>query len=40
MVSALDRWYGYMKDHDAAGLWDLLDTDAVFESPVVLLRRL
>jgi hypothetical protein len=33
--SALDKWYGYMKSHDRAALWDLLDPDAVFESPVV-----
>jgi len=33
--SALDKWYGYMKSHDNAALWDLLDPDAVFESPVV-----
>jgi hypothetical protein len=32
---ALDRWYGYMKSHDAQALWDLLHPDAVFESPVV-----
>ena len=32
---ALDRWYGYMKSHDHAALWDLLHPDAVFESPVV-----
>lgn len=35
MMNALDRWYGYMKDHDAGGLWDLLDPEAIFESPVV-----
>jgi hypothetical protein len=34
-VTGLDRWYGYMKSHDNAALWDLLDPDAVFESPVV-----
>ena len=33
--SALDKWYGYMKSHDRAALWDLLHPDAVFESPVV-----
>ena len=32
---ALDHWYGYMKSHDPKALWDLLDPDAVFESPVV-----
>ena len=34
-VTALDKWYGYMKSHDSAALWDLLHPDAVFESPVV-----
>jgi len=34
-MSALDKWYGYMKSHDRAALWDLLHPDAVFESPVV-----
>ena len=34
-LPALDRWYAYMKSHDKAALWDLLDPDAVFESPVV-----
>jgi hypothetical protein len=34
-MTALDKWYGYMKSHDRAALWDLLDPDAVFESPVV-----
>jgi hypothetical protein len=33
--SALDKWYGYIKSHDDAVLWDLLHPDAVFESPVV-----
>jgi hypothetical protein len=32
---ALDKWYDYMKSHDRAALWDLLDPEAVFESPVV-----
>ena len=32
---ALDAWYAYMKSHDHKALWDLLDPDAVFESPVV-----
>jgi hypothetical protein len=34
-MTALDQWYGYMKSHDRAALWDLLHPDAVFESPVV-----
>jgi hypothetical protein len=34
-VTALDRWYDYMKSHDHNALWDLLHPDAVFESPVV-----
>jgi hypothetical protein len=34
-TTALDKWYGYMKSHDQAALWDLLHPDAVFESPVV-----
>ncbi len=34
-LSGLDKWYGYMKTHDAAALWELLHPDAVFESPVV-----
>ena len=34
-MTALDKWYGYMKSHDSAALWDLLHPDAVFESPVV-----
>jgi hypothetical protein len=34
-ITALDKWYGYMKSHDRAALWDLLHPDAVFESPVV-----
>jgi hypothetical protein len=34
-MTALDKWYGYMKSHDKAALWDLLHPDAVFESPVV-----
>ena len=32
---ALDRWYDYMRTHDAQLLWDALDPDVVFESPVV-----
>ncbi|MGH6642449.1 MAG: nuclear transport factor 2 family protein, partial [Bradyrhizobium sp.] len=23
-MTALDKWYGYMKSHDSAALWDLL----------------
>jgi len=34
-MTVLDKWYGYMKSHDHAALWDLLHPDAVFESPVV-----
>jgi hypothetical protein len=34
-TTGLDKWYGYMKSHDRAALWDLLHPDAVFESPVV-----
>jgi hypothetical protein len=34
-TAALDKWYGFMKSHDRAVLWDLLHPDAVFESPVV-----
>jgi hypothetical protein len=34
-MTGLDKWYGYMKSHDRAALWDLLHSDAVFESPVV-----
>ena len=34
-ITALAKWYGYMKSHDRAALWDLLHPDAVFESPVV-----
>jgi hypothetical protein len=33
--TGLDIWYDYLKSHDRAALWDLLDPDAVFESPVV-----
>jgi hypothetical protein len=32
---ALDRWYDYMRSHDQKLLWDVLDPDVVFESPVV-----
>jgi len=34
-MTALDRWYDYMKTHDRQMLWDVLHPDAVFESPVV-----
>jgi hypothetical protein len=34
-ITALDKWYGYIKFHDPTALWDLLHPDAVFESPVV-----
>ena len=34
-MTGLDKWYGYIKSHDRAALWDLLHPDAVFESPVV-----
>jgi hypothetical protein len=34
-MTALDKWYEYTKSHDHAALWDLLDPEAVFESPVV-----
>ena len=34
-MTVLDKWYGYMKSHDGAALWELLHPDAVFESPVV-----
>jgi hypothetical protein len=34
-TTALDKWYAYNRSHDRAALWDLLDPEAVFESPVV-----
>jgi hypothetical protein len=34
-MTGLDSWYAYMKSHDRKALWDLLHSDAVFESPVV-----
>jgi hypothetical protein len=34
-MTALDKWYDYTKSHDHAALWDLLDPEAEFESPVV-----
>lgn len=34
-LPAIDAWRAYMESHDTKALWDLLDPDAVFESPVV-----
>jgi hypothetical protein len=34
-MTALDKWYDYTKSHDRAALWDLLNPEAMFESPVV-----
>ena len=34
-MTALDRWYEYLKSHDRDVLWSVLHPDAVFESPVV-----
>ena len=34
-MTGVDRWCDYVKTHDRAMLWDLLDPDVVFESPVV-----
>ena len=34
-MTALGKWYDYTKSHDRDALWDLLDPEAVFESPVV-----
>ena len=34
-MTALDKWCDYTRSHDRAALWDLLDPEAVFESPVV-----
>ncbi len=31
----LARWYAYTRTHDHAALWEMIDPDAVFESPVV-----
>jgi hypothetical protein len=39
-MTALDGWRDYVKSHDQAALWDLLDPDAVFESPVVQTQQL
>ncbi len=33
--SPLARWHDYIARHDHGALWDMLDPDAVFESPVV-----
>ncbi len=33
--SPLARWHAYIKAPDHAALWEMLDPDAVFESPVV-----
>jgi len=35
IIAGLVKWYDYLKSHDRAALWDLLDPDAIFESPVV-----
>jgi hypothetical protein len=34
-MTALDKWYEYLKSHDRDLLWSALHPDAVFESPVV-----
>ena len=34
-MTALDRWYDYVKSHNPGALRNLLHPDAVFESPVV-----
>jgi hypothetical protein len=34
-MTALEKWYDYIRSHDRAALWDLLDPEVVFESPVV-----
>jgi SnoaL-like domain len=34
-LTGLEKWHDYVKSHDRAVLWDLLDPDVVFESPVV-----
>jgi hypothetical protein len=33
-ISPLDKWYGFIKSHDPAALWDLLHPNAVFESRI------
>ena len=34
-MMGLEAWRAYLASHDPKALWDLLDPDAVFESPVV-----
>lgn len=34
-LPAIRGWRAYVESHDTKALWDLLDPDAVFESPVV-----
>ena len=34
-TTGIDKWLDYVKTHDRETLWDLLDPDVVFESPVV-----
>ena len=34
-LAGLEKWHAYVKSHDRDALWDLLHSDAVFESPVV-----
>jgi hypothetical protein len=34
-MTGLDMWYDYVNSHDRATLWDLLDPNVVFESPIV-----
>jgi hypothetical protein len=34
-MTGVDRWRDCVKSHDRKLLWDLLDPDVVFESPVV-----
>lgn len=36
----LDRWYAYMRLPDHNELWEILDKDAVFESPVIHTRSI
>ena len=33
--AALIKWHNYLKSHDQKELWEALDPDVVFESPVV-----
>ena len=35
MMSALDKWHGYMKSHNPDDLAAMLADDVIFESPVV-----